>query len=556
MKKYLIAAAALATLAGCVNDDSTEGTTVNIVSIDVPQQTVVKLYEGVYRFDAADYISQTLNTDNSNLSYVWGWHDASFVMANSTLNDGEIASEESYIEIDMSDPNEFTQYNNYYRLRVTDNNTDITYHADIGITVVKPFVGSWMVLHEQDGTKLGAVEFEKDGSNTVSTDIFADKGLPALSGNPLALGVFTDAPCISIPPFYKWPSPYSYENLFFLLTDDTDEAGNYCQWMGMRKTRTLQQMIENQSFVTSEKLRTVSMFYGSYYYLTYLMDGRLYKTKYALRTYEVKKNEQTIPGDYYLTHGIWFGRINVVYDNVGRRLLWYDPSANDWAKPIDSPIGWDDGIENTVKIEDIDRTANPFIAETGNASGQVNPIPTDREVAYIGAGPMLNNDESGFVVMLSAGDGSKTYVYQLSGSYDFYRTTNPTIRAIKIWDTPEGLTTGSVFASTHDYNGFLFYASGNKIYRFDYNTGSSRVIYEHRSGGTIDRLTFARYESTNTDYPDYKYPTTKSLGVVVNNGGTGEFVVLDLNESGAVINDAREQNVFTGFGKIKDVVFL
>ncbi|MDL2320089.1 hypothetical protein LJC45_03035 [Alistipes sp. OttesenSCG-928-B03] len=560
MKKIFVYMAVLLCMVACVEDKSEIGNRdINIVKLDIPETVTVKFFQGTYRFDVAEYISQSHDLDMENLKFKWGWHNTNFLMANTALKNDEIESETSYVEVVMDDPNTFDRYANYYRLRVEDQSTGITYHHDVMIKIIKPFEGSWMVMHSQNGTKVGGVEFNEDGSTDIVVDAFADRGAAALTGNPVGLGVFTEAACITIPPIYAWPAPYSYKNLFFVITDKAAESGNYCQWMGFPLTRTMSRMLSNESLITDSRIAKMTYFYGTYYYLSTVIDGRLYHAKYALRTYEAVPNEDTVTGDYYLTHAIKFANMTLLYDQLGRRILYfYNYRASGYASPISDPNAWDEAIENSAKIQNVDRASNAGIV--------VNPIPTDREIVYLGQGgykgSISYNYSTSFALALGVNGNNKAYVYEFNTGYAFNRTSDPTILKLpEPFDIPEGMTDKSCFASTVDYTGLLFYSSGSKVYRLDYNTRNVKMIYEHPTGGTIEVMKFARHEtfSSMPKYEIYGYPVTRSLGIAVNNGTSGELVVLELSESGSVAKNSgtRDSKMsFGGFGKIKDIVFL
>ena len=51
-------------------------------------------------------------------------------------------------------------YAHYFRLNVYDRITDIEYPVNTTIELIKPYVGSWMILHRKNGqTELGSVEY-------------------------------------------------------------------------------------------------------------------------------------------------------------------------------------------------------------------------------------------------------------------------------------------------------------------------------------------------------------------------------------------------------------
>ena len=122
----------------------------------------------------------------------------------------------------------------------------------------------------------------------------------------------------------------------------------------------------------------------------------------------------------------------------------------------------------------------------------------------------------------------------------------------------------SCFAATKFYSGILFYAAGNVVYRLDFKQsgGKATPVYTH-SGGQATVMKFAKSTEVNTsylDYSGYEFDPNRSLGVTFDMGnGKCDFVILNLSVTGGV--DADSENypatqVHTGFGEIKDILFL
>lgn len=554
---------ALLCLGACVEDNSKEGNNnVNIVTLSIPQSRTIKFFEGTYTLDVSEFIEQTKAPDLSNLKFQWGWSNRSFVLANMSLEEGEIASTDSYVDLTMESIDTFSDFANYYRLRVYDELTGITYHADLSTKVVRPFEGSWMVLHEQGGTKVGAVEFLGTGEENVYTDVFQEYGLSPLTGNPAGLGVIPKMTYIEWPPVFNRST--DYQNLLFVMTDNVEETANYAQWASFTKTRKLADMVANPLLITSGALGEGAYLYGTFYgavgYLGAIIGGQMYKSKYALRMYQSQPDESSMPGEYYISHGLKVSTMTLGYDRIGRRIVYCMDNTDGYATPIYSVTAWDESKENTTKIKSIKRVSNP-------ENVLVDPIPEDREVVFFGSGPYSMNSTNAlyvtsFALAVGVNGNSESYVYTLTDGNKMNATSNPAVLDYYTFDTPEGMDENSCFAATSQFTGFFYYSAGNKIYRYNFVTKNNTLIYEHAAGGAVIAMKFARDQEIyqRPEYESYEYTVMRSLGVAINNGSNGELVILELSEAGALLKSSDylrpPKSEYAGFGKIKDIVFL
>ena len=142
-------------------------------------------------------------------------------------------------------------------------------------------------------------------------------------------------------------------------------------------------------------------------------------------------------------------------------------------------------------------------------------------------------------------------VATVSGHYDFL--------------TPEGVTEDTPMTSGSTYSNIIFYAVGNKVYRLDFTSGTSSVIYQHEDAGAeISALLMAHNgtfpNGVDTEGSDtYGHPYSRTLGVAVNTSdGQGQLIVLQLNTAGNVDSDHTypSTQVHTGFGPIADIAFI
>lgn len=565
MKKLLILLCVpVATLFGsCLKDTGNyDYSDVNVVKIDIPEYSLAKLELQDFRIEPT--ITQTLAADNSNLRYEWLYSDVNFSVA---AMSEEPVSTDSYVTLKI-DPATTNKYVHYYRLKVTDINTNVTYVANAGIRIVKPYEGSWAVLHDQGGAKLGTVEFLEDGTTPVTHDIFARYGKEPLSGNPVALGIYTMASVLWAP-YYTPPTPSWSNSLFFVITDDLNSSANYCQWRDFDKTRTIADMPQDKGLITSAKLAKTSLFFASDVSFSAIFDGTLYTGRNGFKMYE----SMTLDGDAslektpYFSLGAKTGRETVLYDRENRHLMVYQNSGN--TNPPSAagvfsytPTNYHAGNEAKAKIWDMNRPKHP--------ENDLNPIPADREVVYIGPGQngttSLQNTKP-IAVAVGSGSNDMMYVYQFRANKDLFKA-EPTMdvdgekkNIIYTFKKPVGVSASAQFASCSHLENRLYYTSGAMVYLLNYTTGVATPIYDH-GRGTIKKMVFARNDINDTVVPDYKVygKPQYTIGLLVETGAnSSELVVLRLSETSGMLGGDGEWNdaqVFDGFGRGVDIVFL
>ena len=83
-------------------------------------------------------------------------------------------------------------YAHYFRLNVYDRITDIEYPVNTTIELIKPYVGSWMILHRKNGqTELGSVEYI-GGDIVVQEDAYYEETGKRFTGKTAGFDVVYD----------------------------------------------------------------------------------------------------------------------------------------------------------------------------------------------------------------------------------------------------------------------------------------------------------------------------------------------------------------------------
>lgn len=119
--------------------------------------------------------------------------------------------------------------------------------------------------------------------------------------------------------------------------------------------------------------------------------------------------------------------------------------------------------------------------------------------------------------------------------------------------------------SSWEYNNILFYAVGNQIFKLDFATGQTTLLYTHpdKSAEFVDlKMAVEGYVSAG-DFGNgeslYGHPYSRCLGAALNTGdGKGELVVLQLNSAGKIDSDKKfpSVQVHKGFGPITQIAFF
>jgi hypothetical protein len=280
---------------------------------------------------------------------------------------------------------------------------------------------------------------------------------------------------------------------------------------------------------------------------TIINGGMLYHQNiYGLKVYKAKV-DAAVDGLINITRAARLGAITVMFDNAGKRFLYYANGSNALgSRDVNAPFN---DAHNLETIKPMSRPVNTIALDN-----------IQNEVLYIGILPRQTSMASTARSFAIANDGDgKSYVYLFPRGDYVSNTAQSSITELRTIPTPAGLDVSSCFASSTQYNNMMFYSSGSSVYMLDFTTGVATIIYDHTAagGGTVTAMRIAKQEPPSSaanvfDYEPYGHDLGRSLGVAFNRGSSGEIVVLNLNEAGTVLNS----KVYTGFGSIKDIAFV
>lgn len=523
---------------------------VNTINVKVD-----KIY-GVVRKDTLfvirPKITQTKRDDNSNLRYAWRVNTE----GPTNLQKGDTLSLADTLAIKIDLSNQEVKFDYWIRFYVKDTITKMIQMYPIKFSVIKPYQGAWMVLHEKDKkTMLGSIEYI--GQNpTVKMDAYYNENKKRLQGMPVALGVVSTKPGSG-----SWGAwGYDAASVFMCFTSNPNESGLYRQDVGFKLHSTMNRLIfaPDLPLWNPNKIKT---FEGDGSGSIAISEGKVFQgSLYGPNMYNAPASSN-INGDYYISHASTAGANHLLYDSLGTRFLKVNTSANYYSTKEHNI-----NTDFVAKINPIKKT------KLHPAGANVDNIGKDKEMTYVGTGYWYGKGQIGAYTRIAlyalalSNQNDSVYVYEFHARpFDYVDPSDPsTVTGYYKFIKPEGITKTTPCASSLDYNRFIFYGSGNKIYRFDFgsSSGFTAVIYEHPDPNMkVKKLTFAKksFNSDKTSFVSYGHELTKSLGIAFeSSSGEGEVVILNLNSSGVIDKDGKYPSIqkYKNFGKITDIKFI
>lgn len=545
----------LVVLAACYDDlgNYDYDDSVNEVEIEL-----AKVY-GVRKMDTTlvirPVIRQTSGKSRENLRFMWRMSTKGEQALSSSGGDTLSYADTVALVIDTKEsPFNYTYWLRFY---VEDLTTGTRTMIPTMVSIVKPYEGCWMVLHEQSGyTKLGSIEYVGDNMLVTDDAYYKERG-EHLTGKPVHLDAITN---IAAPSYWG----YDAAAAFYCFTDNPAESGLLRQDDGFSLYGSMEKCIYPDHYRQGWKPDDVTMIGGNGNGSMAISGGKVFQgSLYIPRMYGMFPSA-TLSQDYYISHGTSAGPTNIVYDKLNRRFLNCYTGQNWWWTPM---WGWDNSADEGGGEMD------PIFKHPSNASNEVlDDIGEDKEMVYIGTGFWYGSSlMAGWAriciyAVANSKVNNKTYVYEFH-SYPLYNpgeAEDPApFTGYYIINTPTGFTAETPCASSADYNRILFYAVDNRVYRLDFGQtdGKSQLIWQHPDGGAKAKaMKMARKDVPEDEkYQEYGHLPNRSLGIAFETSdGNGEVVILNLNNSGKVDSDGKypSTQIHSGFGKIKDILFL
>lgn len=487
-------------------------------------------------------LSQSLQENEDNLEYTWLHSTTNHNFYGHGKFDTVGLEQNLNFHIDPEAKN--LAYAHYFRLNVYDRITDIEYPVNTTIELIKPYVGSWMILHRKNGqTELGSVEYI-GGDIVVQEDAYYEETGKRFTGKPQALMSYTTS-C-------KYYGTGSGWNMFTVITDDPVESGVYCQWKHFEKKDSLTRMVAPLA-QNSFDFQHITLADGDGTASALLLSGgMLYQSPRAGKIYEPAAD---LEGEVNITLASKISNNALLYDEAGHRFAFYYNTSDGLGVKKYDPLYFSESEENTNLIKAIP-------TRDGNVSA-VNPnkLPEDQKVLYLGTGYQYASAWTSVYAYALAKNDTRCFVYEFNPR-GFNYSDNASFNGYYTINIPQGLDESAVFASTPPYSGLLFYASGNTVYRLDFKQagGKATAIYTHAGGKAVKMKFVKRYLSSSNAFDAYEFDVQYSLGIGFDMGnGKGDFVILNLSSTGSVGGDSEHypaKQVYTDFGEITDFVFI
>lgn len=529
-----------ATLAySCYDDEGNYNyTDINEVGIKVDETINVRLPKGddSTLVEIVPELSQSLQENESNLSFLWT------KVTNATEEPVEYGRQKICSLYVKNNSKDFK-----IRLTITDASTTVNWYKEIALKMVPPFSNSYFVLQDVGGNSvLGAVDGE-GGAGIVIPNVYQEETGSALpiEGKPIALAGDEQYGSTSPMPEFMYPM-YGWNPKQRIITVVTDRDAMVMNAENLRKVhadnlKTMMKCI-NGFNPAPEKL-----LYAEGHGEMLINDGKLYWANMdgfsLFRTVTMESPETFSPQNV----GALGKKGYIVYDNSKQRFLvcqkssdfYYDIYTN---KPIyDNEIAPSD--DNGATLEMIGKT---------DVENEFNPDHIEgisKVLDIISGGP-------GFVHTYACAIGTDNMIHIFRFNADGWPASDKTPRCDGYYHValPEGVQNGEElsFAISSAYDGILFIAGGNKIYKLDTKRAQPKLsaIYEYENpAAKITRIKF-KYPTTYWEIP-YQYTVAAS----VDNGGDNSIIEILLNSAGDVSRDTQSIHEYKGFGKIVDFVY-
>ncbi len=489
---------------------------------------------------------KTDDGDKSYLKYTWVMNTTS---ANSSRNDTIGHDESLTLTMDPNDPNFVYKY--YIKLYVTDTRTNAKTMVPTTVEVGKPYTKAWMVLHEKDNhAELGAVEYI--GSvMMVTPDAYKQETGKDLTGQPVSLSYMQKQPNKSY-----WL--YTADSQLFVTTTNGEESGLIDQTNKFKLMATWTQLfsplqIGNVDFNDFQTQACPN--YG----LLLCSKGHMFSQCSTSPVLFQMSPEDILTGECNISKFAAGPHTALGYDNASHRFVHIAlQSAPDfWGGYKPSGIKKNAPIKRIAYKNGVDARDPNHIPENENVINIVNGYHYQR------TGVAIWQRYNCYAYSLAPGNMSHVYIFSY---YALTHANEATMTNVFEFPTPEGINENTPMTSGATFNNIIFYAAGNKVYKLDISTGSSKVIYQSddtRASISCLRMAVNPFSwndgNDNLGTNDYGHPFSRLLGVAVNKSdGTGELVVLQLNAAGKVDDDHKfpSTQIHKGFGKIKDIAFI
>lgn len=509
------------------------------ISVSMPSSFVVKLQKNKFTYQITPDV-KTFDGNDAQLQYVW-------LLNNEKMGSFDTIATTKTLDFEIDPQSKDFAYEYKFRLYVTDPATQGVTMVPTALQLAKPYSYSWLVLHETDGhAELGSVDYS-NGHILVTPDAYTMEQGKSFTGKPLSLVVAKNY--ISSNTYWGFPSKMVSE--IYVTTDNPDESGLLDQVQYLNVIVPWQHLVmpEQQPDLDYANMQTATGNAG----MIVASKGNVFRNcNYSPCIFKLNPSTQ-LEGDYYIDQIVSGPNCGLGYDSKGHRFVLLEYTGNWYSVPQTS-------VKSGGEISPI---RNP----EGSAANP-NAIPSDEQIIRLinGYRYSLENPAawlkySAYAYSLCPNNKSKVYVFHYWPLISAATVAGAPLAGVYQFATPQGVTASTPMCSSFEYNNIIFYAVGPTIFKLDFVTGKSTVVYTCEDpAAQITQLHMAVESYTENDtkfnnYAAYGHPYSQCLGAAVQTAdGKGQLIVLQLNGAGNVDADHTYPSVqiHKGFGKIKD----
>ena len=536
--KYILALFVASVVVSCYEDEGNYiyNEDIHDISVKLKGSYGLRKTKGLIQYSITPEV-ETVDGDKSYLEYLW-------LLRNNKngVEDTVGLAEQVDLEFD-SDASDFSSTYDLV-LYVTDTKTGGVTMAPTKIEFAMPYSYAWLLLHETDDhAELGTVEYIASDM-VVVPNVYTQEQGQSMTGKPVNLSVVKkDIQS------YNWFGSTTPAQVYVTTTNPAESG-----WYEQREQFSLMGTWDELIWPTlAEEFDPQNMqTTGDNQGLMMVCNGKLFRSCPTSPIIFKGTPDVTFEGDYYITKSVGGSNCSLAYDELGHRFV-YVKSASWYGYPSGESKG-----ATLYPIRDVaDNAANPNQLPAGEKIIKlINGYWYDRVTTIA-----VFHRYSAYAYSLDEGGKSHVYVFRYRGLSSSDTTPMPYRFT---FNTPAGVNENTPMTSSWEYNNILFYAVGNEIYKLDFSTGQTTLIYSHpdASAEFVDlKMGVEGYVAVAGfgDYSLYGHPYSRCLGAALNTqSGEGELVVLQLNSVGKVDEDHKfpSVQVHKGFGKIKEIEFF
>lgn len=543
---YIIAIGCMSFITqACYEDKGNYEYDESIKDIQVSMQSsyVVKLQKNKFIHQINPQINVP-DGDTTRLQYVW-------IRVNEAIGIMDTIATTKTLNLEIDPTAKDFSYEYKLRLYVTDPKTNGVTMIPTTLQLAKPYAYSWLVLHEINGhAELGSIDYAS-GHISVNPNAYSEEQGISFTEKPSALGVTKKY----ISTNTLWGYPSKMVSQIYVMTGNSAESGLIDQTQYLTLLMPWNNLIAaaQQSDIDYTDIQTATADAG----MVVASKGNVFRNcNTSPLLFKMNPSAQLV-GEYYIDKIISGPNCGLAYDKKGHRFVKLDYTGR-WYSTTQS------SIVNAGNITPI-RNPEGSIANPNMIDPNENIIKLINGYRYSLENPAAWLKYSAYAYALCPNQKSKVYVFRYYPISSAASASGTPLQAIYTFDTPKDIDQDTPMCSSFEYNNIIFYAVNNSIYKLDFTSGKSTIVYTHPdTDAKITKLKMAveSYTESAANFngnATYGHPYSMTMGVALQTAdGKGKIVVLQLNNAGKIEENKKYPSIqiHEGFGKIKDFDFI